>query len=300
MPELPEVETLRRSLEHRLIGARVTRVCVRRRDVITTHNDPPGGYARNKAKTPPTLPKVKAQELLSGATIRALRRHGKQLLVLAEQSRKGTLGFVVHLGMSGRFFLNEPREYRPLQHDHVVWNLHAKDGSALRLIFRDPRRFGGIRTVRSLDDLCTRVWHDPAPDALSVTPEQLSGRAGASRRAVKAVLLDQRVLAGVGNIYADESLFHARLHPRRPANTLDPAEWSRLAASIRRVLAQAVQAGGSTLRDFVDGNGMPGGYQSAHAVYARTGLPCVVCSTPLQAEQIAQRTSVWCPVCQPA
>lgn len=272
MPELPEVESLRRSLEPLVLGRRVARVQIRRADVITGDATPQG--------------------LLEGARLTATRRHGKQLGLIAETGIGGAArALVIHLGMSGQV-LHEPAEIDP--HTHAVW--HLDDGSQIR--FRDPRRFGGLWTVADAATLDATLWRELGPDALRIDAADLVERAKGSRRAVKAVLLDQAVVAGIGNIYADESLFLAGIRPRRSACRVTRNEWAALAGTIRQVLTEAVGRGGSSLRDYVDARGHTGSAQAGHRVYGRADEPCVRCQTPLIQCSVAQRTTVFCRVCQ--
>lgn len=282
MPELPEVERVRRSLEPHLVGSLIQGVWVFRQDIIVPG---PGG-----ART--------AYDLLNASRVAEIRRHGKQLAIVAEDRR----AVCVHLGMTGQLFVQPGRSAVDGQeHRHAAWGLEPVGA---RLIFRDPRRFGGLWTFRNVRDLEER-WRALGPDALDITGTQLhsglhpAATSHPTRRAIKAALLDQGLLAGVGNIYADEALFAARIHPRRPAGKLTAAECERLADELRAVFARALQAGGSTLRDFVDGDGQPGRYGLQHAVYGRGGDPCPNCRATLKAITLAQRTTVFCPACQP-
>ncbi len=294
MPELPEVESIRRSLEPRVVGRRVLAVALHRRDVVIAPGDPFGGLSRQRTPNRPRPSPVRRTDLLLDATITAVQRRGKQLAILAQRDNTAEpLALVVQLGMSGQLFhiasdLQPPK--RP--HIHIVWTLDNG-----RMLFRDPRRFGAVRVFRSLRAL-TEHWAALGPDGLTLTGDQLADVLRASPRAIKAALLDQQTVAGIGNIYADEALFAAGIRPARPCRSLRPAETCALADQIREVLAAAVRAGGSTLRDYLDAQGRPGGFQNAHAVYGRSGLPCTRCGLPLRSAQIAQRTSVWCPRCQ--
>jgi formamidopyrimidine-DNA glycosylase len=286
MPELPEVETIRRSLQPRLLGQVPHRAELFRRDIL----DGPDAPA----------------DLLVGAVITDLQRHGKQLALIAEGARRAVL---VHLGMTGRLTWAptllpplapltpgdpaapvEPSQAPP-PHLHARWVFpHG------HLHFIDPRRFGGLTTLR-VEDLPAR-WAGLGPDALGVTADQLRLRAGRSRRAVKACLLDQRVVAGVGNIYADEALFRARIHPRRPACSLTGPAWRRLAEAIRSVLELAIAEGGSTLRDYADADGRRGRFTQRHHVYGRAGQTCGHCGGTLRSFTLLQRTTTYCPRCQ--
>lgn len=283
MPELPEVETVRRSLERSLAALTVASVSIRRPDIITG------------ARTP--------RALLSGARLTDLRRHGKQLAITADDGRT----LCVHLGMTGQLIHLSAGDRPPRpDHIHIIWRLSqpgAPRSSAGRLIFRDPRRFGGLWTFDSFDDLLETRWSKLGPDAARITASQLRSRLAHSNRPLKAALLDQSLIAGLGNIYVDEALHRARLAPHTHARELftrDPDAATLLARAIRTTLTRALKAGGSTIRDYTNSDGEEGGFQTQHAVYGRADAPCLSCHTPLVRTTIAQRTTVYCPTCQPA
>ena len=270
MPELPEVETTRRGLAPHLVNQRIRTVIVRN---AALRQPVPRGLAKR----------------LAGATIRRLDRRGKYLLV---DCTSGTL--IVHLGMSGRLWLVDAKTPAD-KHDHV--DLVLENGFAVRL--RDPRRFGLV------------LWHerDPLEHVLlaDIGPEPLSpdfdGRVLHERTrnrsaAVKLVLMDSRVVAGVGNIYANEALFRAGINPKVPARRVSRARYDALASSIKETLEAAIRAGGSTLRDFVGGDGQAGYFQDEHLVYGRGGEPCVTCGTPIKEIRQGARATFYCPVCQ--
>lgn len=278
MPELPEVESVRRSLARGIIGWRVVRAEAHRPGVITGPREP--------------------RSMLLGARIARVERRGKSLALVAHDAR----ALAVHLGMSGRLLLTSDADDPP--HTHAAWRLAPPHGSAARrtrLLFIDPRRFGGLWTYPSFDDLARDRWAPLGPDALAVDTDTLERRLRDTRRPLKAALLDQSLLAGLGNIYTDESLFRARLHPRRPADSLSRTELVALARCIRAILRDALRAGGSTLADgqYVDSNGDDGAYQRRHLVYGRAGLPCASCRRLLDHAILASRTTVFCPTCQP-
>lgn len=277
MPELPEVETVRRGVERRAIGWRVKGVRCARRDMVE--------LAPGQRET--SLP----HHLLEGDTLARTRRLGKQLAII------GAHGGVVcvHLGMSGSLTVSDEVPSQDT-HAHVVWSI-VRGRETRFIVFRDPRRFGSLRTFTDIDEL-ERSWSDLGPDALAIRAPTLREGLGESRRAVKAALLDQQVLAGVGNIYADESLFRARIDPRRPCARLRPGEITALAKAIRGVLSEAVTRGGSSIRDYRNSDGEAGSFQESHRVYGRAGLPCVRCGTKLSRIAIAQRTTVFCAHCQ--
>ncbi len=282
MPELPEIEHLRRTLELLIVGRRVARVSVHRRDVVRVEG---GGAASMRA--------VRAS-LLRGCRVAELRRRGKHLAIIADG---GGPVLLVHLGMSGQLlFLPHGRAAPRCDHVHVTWHFGGQGGG--RLIFRDPRRFGRLtpfNTAASLEEF----WDQRlGPDALSLATHDLAEALAATRRCVKCVLLDQGIAAGIGNIYADESLHRARIHPMTPASALARSEVQHLAAAIRATLAAATLAGGTTLRDYRDAAGRNGGNRENLLVYGRTGKPCRSCGATLVHSRIAQRTSTYCPFCQ--
>jgi len=272
MPELPEVETTRRGLEPHLLGQEITRVTVR--------------DGRLRKPVPRRL-----AALLPGTTIRALGRRGKYLLI---DCGAGTL--IVHLGMSGRLWLvdaSTPAE----KHDH--FDLVLANGRIVRL--RDPRRFGLV------------LWRkgDPLRDPLlaRIGPEPLSAefdgaalhRATRGRSvAIKQVLMDSHIVAGLGNIYANEALFRAGIHPKLAARRLTRARCAQLVEKIRDTLTDAIDAGGSSLRDYVGGDGMAGNFQNAFLVYGRAGAPCMHCGTLIREIRQGQRSTFYCPKCQRA
>ena len=167
--------------------------------------------------------------------------------------------------------------------------------------FTDPRRFGGLWTFAQLDVLIDQRWAALGPDALTVTPNELYRRLSATRRSLKAALLDQGLLAGLGNIYVDELLFGTRLHPLTPADTVDRSLAGSLVRRMRTLLTRAIERGGSSLRDYIDGQGERGTQQNHHRVYGRSGQRCYRRSCPavICCDQVAGRTTAWCPGCQP-
>ena len=270
MPELPEVETIRRGLALRISGRRIVRAELRRPDL--------------RRPFPPML-----AARLTGARIGALRRRGKYLLI--ELDETGLL--LLHLGMSGRITAAGP-EIPEAKHDHVVLSLD--DGTVVR--FNDPRRFG-------LLDYMPRGTEAAHPLLAGMGPEPLEpGFDGAYLNQVlagkltpiKAALLDQRIVAGLGNIYVCEALFRSGLSPRRLAATVTGGRAVRLAAAIREVLGEAIAAGGSSLRDYVQANGELGYFQHRWAVYGREGEPCPGCTCAEGVRRIVQsgRSTFFC------
>lgn len=276
MPELPEVESVRRGLAERLPGLRILDVRCHRPDIVCA------------------VPTCSAQalkiEAMRSARFTTLTRQGKHLAIATDH---GSV-IDVHLGMSGRLFLRSASLERQ-SHDHVEWRLNE----GLCLVFHDPRRFGRIRLMVSSADLLAHVWNALGPDALTISAAILRGALAGTTRPIKVVLMDQRRLAGLGNIYTDEILFAARIHPSRPASTITSEETARLAHHTRRILRAAIAAGGSTIRDYRDAEGLIGGAQHLHKVYARAGQPCLICAATLVAFILAGRTTTFCSACQP-
>jgi formamidopyrimidine-DNA glycosylase len=273
MPELPEVEVLRRSLEPHLLGDRIERVEV-----------------RNPALREP-VETARLRRAAAGREVVALRRRSKYLLIDLD----GGWTVVVHLGMSGRLTL-APGEAAVEPHEHVAF--HLRSGQRLRL--RDPRRFGAVLAVRTAE-----LEGDPHFAHLGVEPLEPGfgggtlARAAVGRRGpVKPFLMDARVAVGLGNIYATESLFRAGIHPSRSVGRISPARWERLARAAMAVLSQAIAEGGTTLNDFADGEGRGGYFQVSLSVYGREGEPCPSCGGPVRRIVQAGRSTFYCPRCQ--
>ena len=271
MPELPEVEVLRRSLDAAVRGRTIERVDV-----------------HDRRLRDPIAPDF--EERLRGRTVESLGRRAKYLLF----GLSGGASLLVHLGMSGRLLWSRGRG-EPAPHQH--WRLRFGDGSSLT--YRDPRRFGLAEVVAGAPAQHPRLRHlgvEPLGDAFDA--DYLRRQAAGRRRRVKDFLMDQEVVVGVGNIYASEALFHARVHPSRRVSRVALTTWSRIVDSTRRTLAGAIEAGGSTLNDFRDGVGDPGYFQIQHAVYDREGEPCARCCRDIRRIVLAGRSTFYCPSCQ--
>ena len=272
MPELPEVETVRRTLAP-AIGARITSAWT-------------SGMGLHMGKRPP---RARLRGLV-GARITGVRRHGKFLIVETD----GDWVIVAHLGMTGRLRLcaaDEPRA----KHTHVVLGLGARD-----LRFVDARRFGQVDVVAREPLGAHAGLAALGPDALE-SPRSgpaLVEAAQGKRTPLKAFVLDQRVLAGMGNIYASEALWRAQLPPQMPAERLSRPAATRLAKAIREVLRRALDHGGTTLADFVAADGTEGNNADYLWVYGREGEPCRVCGTPIRVRRLGGRASFYCPACQ--
>ena len=280
MPELPEVETVRRGLEPVLVGRTIVHADVRRPDLRRPF--PPALAAR-----------------LTGARVEALRRRSKYLL--ADLDRAETL--LVHLGMSGRVLVSgapvgvfhHPHP-APERHDHVVLDL---DGGA-RITFNDARRFGLMDLVKSgeLDAHPLLAGLGPEPLGNAFSAATLAGRLIGRVAPIKAILLDQRVVAGLGNIYVCEALWRARISPLREAGAVTSAEADTLVTAVRAVLADALAAGGSSLRDYRQADGELGYFQHAFAAYGREGTPCPRGDGTIVRVVQSGRSSFFCPSCQ--
>lgn len=289
MPELPEVECVKRSLEPVLIGAAIGDVQLHRHDIVSITR-------RNGEHNAARLNGVRCRraDLLLGSTITRLVRHGKQLAIINDRGA----AVCVHLGMSGQLrYVPRGRHLQPRDHVHCVWRLNGS--TAGRLVFRDPRRFGRLWAIATAADLEATHWHRLGPDALTIDSNDLAARLKRTTRAVKAALLDQAVIAGLGNIYVDECLFQVGVHPLTPCPAIEREQVERLATVIRATLCRAVEAGGSTIRSYMDSNGEAGQYALEHAVYGRAGQTCRECGRRLDAIVVAQRTTVVCSSCQP-
>lgn len=270
MPELPEVEVTRRGIAEHVEGKIVVAAAVRQ--------------ASLRWPVPPNL-----DSALSGRQIRKLDRRAKYLLF---RFAHGTL--IVHLGMSGSLRLLT-QATQPDKHEHI--DFIFDDGSLLRL--RDPRRFGAVlwtETDVARHPLLARIGREPLGEDFNgaYLHAQFSGRTAP----VKPLLLNSAVLAGIGNIYANEALHSARIRPTAPAGSLSRLRCERLAAALRETLERAIAAGGSSLRDFVDSTGQAGYFQQQYAVYGRANAPCVTCGTPISVLRQGQRASFFCPRCQ--
>jgi formamidopyrimidine-DNA glycosylase len=269
MPELPEVETTRRSLLADVVGARITGVTVRER----------------RLRRPVA---AEFAEQLRGRRVAGIERRGKYLLFELDDGRI----LLVHLGMSGSLCLTAPSTI-PLRHDHVLIDLDRDR----RLVFNDPRRFGLMR-IGASDELDELRAVGPDPLAAAPTPAEWKAMTRGRKVPIKTLLMDQRLLGGVGNIYANEALFEAGVRPRRRAASLTGAELARVAEALRAVLERAVALGGSSISDYRDGNGNPGYFQIHHAVYDRDGQPCGRCGTPIKRILLSGRSTFYCPQCQ--
>ena len=280
MPELPEVETVVRGLQAHLPGRRIVEVRFGKTDFVVN---------------PAAI-----EEHLRGQRIGAVRRFGKFLLVECEAAGGDTAtagapndALFVHLGMTGQLRIagaNDPVE----PHTHVFFALD--DGRELR--YTDIRRFGRMELLRNGDR--ERVLQSQGHDPLEASEAEFAKSIGARNARVKALLLDQHVLRGVGNIYADESLWRARIHPRRTGDSLRPEELRALYRGLQAILREAIRLRGSSVSDYVDAEGGRGEFQLRHRVYQRNGKKCARCGAVIRREIVAGRSSHFCPQCQRA
>lgn len=271
MPELPEVETIRRGIASHLLGQRIVQVVVR----------------QPQLRWP--IPEALILEA-AGQTIERVARRSKYLLL---GTGAGTI--LLHLGMSGRLRLL-PTLAPLAKHDHV--DMVLGNGQCLR--FNDSRRFGAVLWTcqpPEQHELLRNLGLEPFDETFSAA--YLHRKAQGRRLAVKMLMMDNRIVVGIGNIYANEALFVAGISPLRPAGQLTLAECQRLVNAARGVLQEAIRLGGTTLRDFVGGDGEPGYFQQHLQVYGRQALPCLSCGTSIEHCRLAQRATYFCPNCQP-
>ena len=276
MPELPEVETVRRGLEHHVVGRTIEVVRVLHPRAVRRQPAGPAEF----------------ESALAGRSLDRARRRGKYLWLGV-----GEDALLAHLGMSGQLLVGEPE--RPLSPHVRIWFTFKDEGPDLR--FTDQRTFGHMCVVRDGAELPAPIAHiAPDPYEAAFDPAALTARLRARRTGVKRALLDQSLVSGVGNIYADEALWRARLHWARPTETLNGPEVSRLLAAVREVLGEALAAGGTSFDDmYVDVNGESGYFERSLAVYGREDFPCLRCGTPVRRDPFMNRSAYSCPRCQP-
>lgn len=273
MPELPEVETISRGLQKRVAGDVIESVWLSGR---------------------PQVLKSKPQEIaamLENACIERVRRVGKHIAIDLSEGEDGIRTprgqWIVHLGMTGRMLVCPPETETP-RHTHLI----AKLESGRELRFVDPRMFGKLQVVPAAS------FAAPGIEPIAADREHFVTLFKGRKSPIKSALLNQKLLSGIGNIYADESLFRAGVRPRRRAVSLSRNDLQRLYEAIQEVLEEAIEAGGSSVSDYVDAEGDEGFFQLRHRVYQREGEPCLVCKTPIKRIVISGRSSHYCPKCQ--
>lgn len=274
MPELPEVEVIRLGLLPHLQGQQIT-----------------GIYCGEK-RLRLAMPCALLEQWLRNALIKDLKRRGKYLLI--ETDNKATL--IIHLGMSGRLGLFPIHSARH-RHDHFGLVLH----NTLELRFNDTRRFGSIQIVTpdNYPNLPPLAGLGPEPFSTEFSTGYLLSKAAGRKQPIKNLLMDSRIVAGIGNIYASEILFASRISPITPVTTLSPTQWQTVIAKTRLILKQAIACGGTTIADYVNSSGQPGYFQNELRVYGRKNLPCARCATPILKTVMAGRATYHCPCCQP-
>ena len=271
MPELPEVETIVRRLRLSLIGQKIQSVQVLNPGILRCS------------------PKVFVQTL-TGNIIREIRRKGK--LILIDLTSDWTL--ILHLKMTGQVFI-EPRTTLTDRHTQVIFHFFSLD---FQMRYRDIRKFGFFALFQGNPTNSNPYLSRLGPDPFEITSNQFVQIIIPRKRAVKSLLLDQSLISGLGNIYVDESLFQAKIHPLTRAGTLSPARIKDLHRIIKKILALAISKQGSTLRDYRRPDGISGGFQNYHQVYGRTGLPCPLCRSSIEKIRVAGRGTHYCPCCQ--
>ena len=271
MPELPEVETIARGLQKRVAGDQIESVWIGRKP------------------EPLKSPAAEIARVLERARIERVRRVGKHIVLdMHSPSGRppGKHQWIVHLGMTGRMVVAAP-DIEIASHTHLI----ARLVSGRELRFVDPRRFGRL-------EVRPGTFTGPGTEPLQISFKDFAALFHGRKAPIKGALLNQKLLHGVGNIYADESLFRAGVRPRRRAGSLTAAELKKLHAGLQRVLKEAIAAGGSSVSDYVDAEGEEGFFQLRHRVYGREGLPCRVCKTPIKKIVVAGRGTHYCPRCQ--
>lgn len=270
MPELPEVETTRRGLEPFLRDQTIEDIVIRQRQL--------------RWPIPRNIRKSVLNQKVEG-----FRRRAKYLILTTPNGNA-----IMHLGMSGSFRVVDTGT-PVVKHDHYDWVL----GSGLSIRFNDPRRFGCLLWIRGEPESHPLLAQlGPEPLSQTFNGQWLYDHARGRKASVKQFLMDGRIVVGVGNIYASESLFRAGIHPRRPAGRISQARYERLADAVKQVLSEAIEAGGTTLRDFYASDGNPGYFQQALNVYGRTGEVCNRCGDIIRQEVMGQRSTFFCPGCQ--
>ncbi len=283
MPELPEVETIARGLHKRVAGDAIESVWLGSKP--QTMKSPPAEIAATLERTRITQVSRMGKHIVfdlerNGAGKPSKRR--KSAAMLGSRSQ-----WIVHLGMTGRMVVCDPGA-AVAKHTHAV----VKLASGRELRFVDPRRFGRLSVAAQAD------FEAGGVEPLEVKLEDFIALFRGRKTPIKSALLNQKLLRGVGNIYADESLFRAGLRPRRRASTITGAQLQKLHAAVQKVLKEAIKAGGSSISDYVDADGEEGFFQLRHRVYGREGEPCLVCKTPIKRTVIVGRSSHYCPNCQ--
>jgi formamidopyrimidine-DNA glycosylase len=279
MPELPEVETIANGVHARVHGQRIA-----------------GVWTSGKPQTFKS-PESEIAEALTGATIDSVRRVGKTIVMTVKRSQagkeQGAVEFLIHLGMTGRLLVSEAEVPLP-PHTHAVLTL--ADRREVRFV--DPRRFGRLSIHRQSATDAGASYSGPGREPLTISLEDFVALFHGRKTPIKAALLNQSLLHGVGNIYADEALFRAGIRPRRQAGRIPRAELAKLRTALRNVLKRAIKLGGSSVSDYVDAEGMRGYFQIEHKVYGHGGEACTTCGTAIKKIVVGGRGTHFCPACQ--
>ncbi len=270
MPELPEVETVACGLRAKILNKRIASLEYRRANIRFP-------LPRGLLKTAP------------GQKVKSVDRHSKYILIGLEKGER----ILIHLGMSGRLLFGD-KNYRPQKHDHVIMDF----AGGMKMIFNDARRFGVFDAAPK--GAMHRLLRNTGPDALSTewTAEKLYAAVVSRKADMKAILMNQRIIAGLGNIYVSEVLYRAKISPKRLGKKVTLKDCAKLLSAIRAVLTEALKAGGSSLRDYVQTDGGLGYFQNRFRVYGREGEPCRVCKAPIKRIVQAGRSTFYCPKCQ--
>ncbi len=271
MPELPEVETIARGLQKTIVGKKIKNV-----RVIFP------GIIKQDAKS--FIKDAEESKIIN------VRRRGKFMLMDLDNR----MTILAHLGMTGSFLLLRPPTVLN-KHDHLILRF---DETRKELRYNDQRKFGKIKSFYTPGELNVPELRTLGPEPLSTSTSDFVNLFKRRKGRMKSALLNQQIIAGLGNIYADESLFEARIHPQRKADTLTPQALKRLHQAIQKILEKAIRAGGSSIENYCDINGKIGGFQLQHRVYGREGLPCKKCGAKIKRIKISQRSSCFCPRCQ--
>jgi formamidopyrimidine-DNA glycosylase len=278
MPELPEVQTVVSEMQNSLVGQKIT-------DVITL---------RDKIRY--DIPDL---SVIIGAKVASVERRAKYIIITCHSHEGGNLkipayagmteyNLIMHLGMSGKIHIGQPRER--VKHDHIVFEF----ANGAEMVFNDARRFGFV--IFDDGESLAHLGVEPLSDEFDA--DFLLAKLKGKKQPIKTAIMDQALVVGVGNIYAAEALFRSKILPTRLAGKVTKAECKKLVQNIKNVLAEAIESGGSTLRDYVRSSGDLGYFQHCHQVYGHAGEPCVVCKTIILNTKLGGRSSFFCPVCQ--
>lgn len=281
MPELPEAETVARTLYPHIRDCRF----------ISTD------LLRSSALHPLSLPLSELEGLIANGT----HRRGKMIVIDLVRKNGNDLEkvdkkLIFHLRMTGRLHTKNP-PFEPDKHTRCIFNMQKPDGSDFGLLFDDVRTFGKIMLADPEILKNWDFWQNLGPEPLEITPEEFAPLLN-NKRPIKSVIMDQSVIAGIGNIYADESLFAAGINPERTASSLSNEESSRLLLALQKILRESIAQCGSSIRDYRDANGNVGAFQNSFSVYGKAGEPCRICAHPLQRTRINGRATTFCPNCQ--